>query len=368
MRIVCMFVLAAGQLSAQQFQYKQCETNLMSMAVNQNEVLLPRLPDTQGLNASPTCKNSALVLRAQWEAEDRNQWEQLSNRACSAKLGWIAKQGVDGTWCSAGGPPPICPRTDHWYRDPINAFAAWTRDNKTKAYERQVQLAKVLCNCWLDEAKDKAAHSAGMNSNYIPGDQPVMVVPCDGSCPIPGHDCIQGVCRPQGTYSTLRAETKKISGEMALETAKTLTEKALVEAIGLVSESLKATIEAADECPVAQLAKLFDGPSEGISAQIYEGEVRKFQNQLTQFQNEVRLYYQYRSSPGQEVLFRTSVLKLRTSLQERIAMMNEAKDGVVRERSLGKYACYDVLDFQNANLNAAFARMLGVSALPSVAP
>jgi hypothetical protein len=352
-------------MPAQQFLSKQCEGKMWGVAVNQNEVLLSRLPDPRGLKGSATCKETGWRLRAQWEAEDRAHWEQLSNRACSAKLGWVEYNPGE---CKAGGPPPICP-VNHWYRDPTGAMASWQRDNQTKRHEREEQLSHAVCGCWFSEAKDKAAHSAEMSSNYAPGDEPAMVVPCGGSCPIPGHDCVGGVCRPQGIYGTLLAEGKKQAGEIALDKAKEVTEEAVIKSIGLVSESLEATLDAAKESPWGAVTLLAEGPSGGKYAEIYEDQVRKFHASLNEFQNEVSLYYRRRKfGPPEEPLIRAQLLKEREDLRERIAEMNEAREGVSREQDLGKYACYEVFEFQNSVLNAAFGRMLGVTALPSVTP
>ncbi len=394
---VLLLALFAVPLQAQPFLYKQCQGEIMSLAVNQNEVVGSRLPDLRGLNGSAACKDTGRKLRAQWEAEDRAQWEQLSNRACSAKLGWVPIRDAYGNiLCTAGGPPPICPRTDHWYRDPTKAIGEWQQDNQTKRLEREAQLAQAVCGCWLSEAKDKADRSAALNSSYVPGEdpgEPGMVVPCAGSCPIPGHDCVGGVCRPQGTYGTLLAEGKRKAaelaldtgkdsaanlpkivatpenaGELALEMAKGIGEDAVIKSIGVVSESLETAVETAKETPWGAAASLFVATPVGRYSEIYQDQVRKFHASLTEFQSEVSLYYRRRKYADEELLIRAQLLKERADLQERIAEMNEAAQGVTRERDLSKYACYDVFEFQNSLLNTSFARMLGATALAPVVP
>jgi hypothetical protein len=75
------------------------------------------LKGVPGTKLRPDCLRTHDTLVERYRREDAKQWEKLRNQARSYAAGWREKEPGR---CTAGGPPPICPR-DHWYKADIAA-------------------------------------------------------------------------------------------------------------------------------------------------------------------------------------------------------------------------------------------------------
>ena len=66
--------------------------------------------------------------------------------------------------------------------------------------ERLRQLASAACGCWTKEIRDAASRvQATPSVSALTQGGNGMIVPCQGTCAIPGMACVRGVCQPQGS-------------------------------------------------------------------------------------------------------------------------------------------------------------------------
>lgn len=187
------------------------------VSVTAAEVFSGMIPPSP--NIPETCETKTAQVSRRFAQEDRDNWEALSNRACSAKLGWVENSpGI----CTAGGPPPICKRTDHWHKDSGKAEQEWQRFKHDQYAEpRQQLITDAGCGCWLDTVSNQSGgrtpsafnpYSPTQNS-YNPYSQEA-IVPCSTTAecqvPLPGS-----VCSERKSCEIPKAITRQATGAAA---------------------------------------------------------------------------------------------------------------------------------------------------------
>jgi hypothetical protein len=351
---------------AQTYLQHSCETAsatgyATTMMMDTNAVIGPRLPSPSAVNGSPACKAAAARLRQKWEAEDLAQWEPLANRACSAMNGWVERN--PGT-CQAGGPPPIC-KVDHWYKDPLTSVARWRQDNAKKYREREDELIASTCDCWVAEARndistmrqDPPPQEAGRSSSYV--------VPCSGTCDLPGMDCRQGVCQPQTTFSGALKDIQEKGKDFAADKALEYLMKPLVDAVesGLtkVMSATKAKVL------VGVVGGVFESSPISPWTDMYERNVRDLNARMGQLRlliaNHDRLA-RAQNAATQQWLTAKEIESVRADTRAILDNMNLAFGGIKAERTLGRYSCYGILEYQNSLVNLAAVRLLNAPLPP----
>jgi hypothetical protein len=319
-------------------------------------VLGDRYPDVDSLQVSSKCKEKAREKVAQWIKQDMADWDQLSNRACSYRTGWVEK--VPGT-CHAGGPPPLCP-VDHWRQDPVAAASAWSKEKREKRAERAEELVSIACDCELAEMVASDAARASNSSSAATRKQSSIVALCNDSraCGAPGLACINGRCTfedPQ--WHTVNSTLAGLGGA-ALEHARDAAIHALIK---LISD----TASAASESLTAQVITGVFSPSEiGTPNQIY---ISKAEEVLAE---ERRLAYLQREwdqckagNCGRAPNFITEeAVRLRKTLATNVGWLGEEYQGVMAERDLGKNCCYGVFEYRHKQLVSEFGQLMGLTA------
>lgn len=348
---------AAGQ-ALTTYREKQCETGDKSfyavrLQVDSHEVIDARTPDVTRINASPACQAAAKRQQDQWRIEDFRDWDSLSNRACSAKLGWVEYHPGE---CKAGGPPPICPRTDHWYKNPLQAEATWRAENEHARDERLRQLATAACDCWTEEIRNALPRiQATPSVSALTQSGTGMIVPCQDKCAIPGMACVQGVCQPQGAFGAALDSISEKGSDLVRG-----------KAVDYLTEPLTETVEQGLSKVLGIFGtKLFLGVASGVlestTLDPWEHGYRDSVRDVTETTDELRLEIRSlnHSSGGQAELVKARIEQLREELRPKVDKMNSLLAGLVDEQAAtDRNTCYKAVSMQNSLVNLSISRLL----------
>jgi hypothetical protein len=335
-----------------------------TMMMDTNAVIRPRVPSASAANGSPACKAAAARLEQQWEAEDLAQWEPLANRACSAMNGWV--EYTPGT-CQAGGPPPIC-KANHWYQDPLTSVARWRQDNAKKYREREDVLIASTCDCWVAEARDDISRMPQDSAPSQAGTPSSYVVPCSGTCDLPGMDCRQGICQPQTTFSGAVKDIREKGQEVAVGQALGYAMKPLIDA---VEHALTKVVSATtSKVLVGVVEGLLESRPVSVWTDTYERDVRDLNAHMSQLRGLIATHDRLaraQNAATQQWLTANEIRSVREETRTILDNMNVAFGGIKGERTLGRNACYGILEYQNSLLNVAAVRLLNAP-LPAPPP
>lgn len=348
----CIALAASSMTYAQPGRpVRECDTNSGRVNLTEDDVLGPRMPVTSftpyhsiwGPTSSPSsglpaaCQAKAGQLEDQWRQEDLANWETLANRACSAKQGWVENSpGI----CTAGGPPPICKRTDHWHRDSQKAMSAWLDAQQEVRHAREQQMVNAACGCWestinpvQDTNQDSQAPPQSLSNS--------MVVPCSGSCGgLPGYVCRQGFCVPD-TLAPLKGKATDAGIEGYKKGIETLMTQ--------IDPELMALTETAGFRVLGATAAFLNPTPAADWGASYKASAVRVQQKLNRMRADLSDY--------RRTGYTANVWADRDDLQRELDSLNSIAAGLITERGLGADACYNVLSLQNSSLNASFALM-----------
>lgn len=358
-----LFLLTAVGCFAQTVvaRTKECQTSSGRVNLTEYDVLGPRTPNagqgnygalysTSTATGLPSaCQGESDRLRALWRQEDLDNWDALANRACAAKQGWVENSpGI----CTAGGPPPICPRTDHWHIDHRRAMSAWADDQQKTRLKREQQLVDATCGCWKNTLRPvQDDNPSGLSPQQISNS---MVVPCSGTCPgLPGHVCRQGFCVPD-----TQARLKDLVTDKAADKYKEGIENLIKD---IDPELLALTESVAFKVLGGSASAFLTSTPVADWGASYKSSIIRVQQKLSQMRVDLTQYKQNG--------YAANVWKDRDDLQTELDNMNTLAAGLITERGLGADACYSVIDYQNSALNASFGLMFSkMPPRPQVGP
>lgn len=322
----------------------------------ESEVLSGRYPNASALHASSQCVQKADEAIKKWRQEDAANWEQLSNRACSYKAGWV--EYVPGT-CQAGGPPPICP-ANHWYRDRNLANARWAQEKKKALEEREKLLAQAACQCKVAElrAADVSASQATHTQQQAPS-QPrtsIAIVPCstNSDCPAPGSTCENKRCEFAAPGLRAMNQALGIGASKAGDAAVDASIKLFSKAVGQAMDTLSFKI----------IDGLFDATATGQWKSMYADKAGQVSSEIK------RLGYIHseweRCQAGNcgraPNFIAQDAAETRARLTRDVEWLGQAFQGILTERDLGSAGCYDAFQFQHQKLMQAYGQVLGMTA------
>jgi hypothetical protein len=353
---------------------KDCGSGVEVTAEEVFRGMEPAIPDVPS-----SCGNSTRSLLKQFSDENHENWESLSNRACAAKLGWVENSpGI----CSAGGPPPICPRKDHWHKDSAAATYAWKQyqqDHYTQS--RQMRLTEAACGCWMNLiTASPAAQVLGRSANpfsYTPSfDVPAAVVPCSDTreCQVsePGSVCTaRNLCELPNAFQ----RNVKLSGELAANTTVGVTENIATEVAkrellsalpseiaGLITEI---TQKFAFRTGAAVVGGIFQAQQTETLVPSYKAALVQMSNGLSSLRLQYSQLNQLNSGKGPRAPYsRNELLAAIAQNKQQLRMdMNNANSflaGIQQQRELRPGACYNVLEYQNSATMADAAKALSL--------
>jgi len=317
----------------------------------------------------------------QFVREDAASWETLSNRACSYAQGWVEK--VPGT-CQAGGPPPIC-KVDHWKRDPNAAAAQLEKDKRAIREQRQAQLLKNGCSCYLRElqaqqAVELSSSQGSRGAQAVSNNQasrpqtPFATILCENEADCgnaPGFSCREGRCRPLVTSEIVEGKVKdKIKDKAVdattdylLEPAKEAARKKAIQLFGQgavqIAESLTGKVAfgvAAGLLEAKDTGTEWKDPYQNTARRIYQ-EMR----QLEPLIEEVRNYRTGGPSRGADMIF-ADIQQLQQKMTSDVSLLGQYKEGIIQHKELGQNCCYEVFEFQHQRLMQSYGNFLALSA------
>jgi hypothetical protein len=304
------------------------------------------------LQVPDDCKQEAEQMLERWKREDISNWEQLSNQACAAGLGWVER--VPGT-CQAGGPPPICVE-DHWVRSPFKAQDKWKENKADVRREREQEMVAQACSCYRAKLNNNEAVSITSNT-FRYGNQTYgspLVVPCSGeTCP-PGFSCRSGVCRPLSAAETRVEQTEEVLKGIALEEARDKALEFLSKRLSQLLNSMKGRV--ALGVLEAEPTSLWKDGYKRTATRIYESS-----KELLTLSRELDDYRNGRPARGPNLITR-DIQRVRASLTDDVRSLSEYYNGVVRERELCRFCCYEVFEYQHQKMIKAYSSLMGVSA------
>jgi hypothetical protein len=342
-------------------QGKACTTlGRPDIIVQPHEVLSGRYPSPEILNVSDSCKAAAKKQVDEWHAEDIANWEQLSNQACSAELGWVEK--VPGT-CTAGGPPPVCP-VDHWVQRPAEAKQAFKERNRQKQAERVAKLMEQACRCTKSELagvreKAKISSTSPYQNPYI---NPYLVS-CTGAgsnCP-PGYECVNGVC---SLPSQLQRQAEQV-GESAMEIGKRADDvfKVSETVLSKMSTHLGALLRSTTWKVVSSpYMEFLDAKPMSMWLDGYNKNAQEVGWKIQRLQGLYKEYDAFRQGRPARApqMIGQEIQSIKNQLNNDVQKMNEFYRGVVVERELGRYSCYEVFEFQHQQVMQSFANLMSL--------
>lgn len=326
------------------------------VVVTEAEVFAFRFPNRQLVPGPPSCRATVSLENQKWKAADRLDWQTLANKACSARLGWVERSpGI----CQAGGPPPVCPRQDHWLKvDSYRALQALEEENKKVAEKRELEMIQEACNCWRKSIEQ--SHKPSVVSGRLTPDRPYdpFVVPCSAGCP-PGTQCEGGVCRPPTVMGYETGQAAKSVGSVAAKSVKRLAFKELMSQASIVGTFLATKTGGV---AFATVLGLFDSKPLSIWRQSYEAHLAEIQ---VEFQDLARLYLEesslVRKVPGRAPdAVKADIQRLKQRLIAEFEILNQDYGGMVRENELKVWECREVFEYQQQRLNQTFANYLSL--------
>jgi hypothetical protein len=342
--LVTSAVTQPGVVGREQGLRKTCDPRLGNAEVTQNEVLADRYPSTRWYSVSDACARRMQERINEWYQQDLARWDQLATRACSYALGWVEYHpGV----CQAGGPPPICV-ANHWYRDPNRAKAQQEEENARVRRERTDELSKMACDCSAQEIRESAAPSleattSSVSATTIPSPSGLSL-PCSGSCPIPGYNCVNGFCQAAAAI----VQAAQASPYLRPSDTTALVDR-VAKALGALNRPVLAppgasAIVATPSSPWIS--------SYRFSANAIQGHARDLQAALTTLQ---RI-----SEQGGDARAAISDARAkRLQLQSDMSMMSSAASEIARNGFVPAPACSAVFEAENGVLADTVATIMG---------
>jgi hypothetical protein len=337
-------VFVSGQLAAAQAATFTCDRlEAPGLRLQRSAALIGRKPNPGAAKVCDHCVQAAWSLEAEWNAEDSTSFESIANRMCSAELGWKEYQpGI----CTAGGPPPICVQ-NHWYRsDPRDTRLAFYQWNQQVGAQREAEMMRVACNCYASEL----AQTTVTRPPPV-GDQSglaTLSVPCpSGTCPVPGASCSGGYCRIQEAPATPLDAARRAAAGAAADAGADAFKDAVIDAFSASVAALRKTVS------YQILIGVFQTQSLGLYRDAYGRGLGNLSLHLSRFRQLYAEYLRARAgtplarSPGQVA---AELDALKTDLRSDLGTLAEAYIGVVRERELSRYACYNVLEQQHSRI------------------
>lgn len=279
--------------------------------------------DNDFQNVPQSCRAKALTLLRTFVQEDQANWQGLMNRACSAMMGWVER--VPGT-CRAGGPPPIC-EADHWMRDPNNAMKEFDNYNLKTKIARAARLASIACDCWQNAIDQQESPSVGPDVARATGASGLLVVCTEGTCPSP-YRCVKGLCRAPAALELIKKVPKS---ELIDQLKKRLPPFVNSTAFSALTKFLDPVV------PKVEVDEYFKiVPDVVRTVDVYDMLYRKYSDPHT--------------DPDTREALKRSFVPVCDGLKRSIATMQITYTGIVNEKQLGRYACYNVFQLQHQML------------------
>jgi hypothetical protein len=302
-----------------------------------------------------------------YQNQDKNNVQSIVNNYCSHIRGWVEYN--PGT-CQAGGPPPIC-SANHWYQDPSKAMNDFYNE-RNKIYNKRLKeleikkrrLMEEACSCWLLDLKENNFKPAYTKTNLYQSDKTQsyqttsVKIPClNGTCPV-GFKCVNGYCVESSIQSNLKDNTT-LSYESQDRIKEKLKDIAIDKVLDYAEKKfkdlalLRSFYKVIANNPSAMVIKgVFEPTQIGTYSSIYQTELVKTQqnaNQLEKLYEEQRRYkYNLNMTTANVEQRKTNIAKYRSELAKNVFNLNNAADGIDREKELGTCNCYNVLSYNNS--------------------
>lgn len=350
---------------------KNCGSDIVVRSAEVLEGFEPTFPSVPS-----ACHGSVRQAIGKFRDEDQKNWVAYSNRACSAKLGWVENSpGI----CNAGGPPPICPRTDHWHKDPQRAELEWARFQAGIREQRQQTITDAACGCWMNMVKNVGTNTAAQMPFNPYSAQPIgfngysgqAVIPCSRSaeCEIaePGSVCTsRNLCElPGGVDRGVRAAGDLVASkalDKGREKAVALEAQALLELAPKKVATLLTEIGEDFDVPVKVGAAFLAPANDRFLIESYRSTLQQIHDQLASLRELAASARQVDAGKGPyQPYTRTDlsakITQIKSQIRSNMDMANNVVEGIVQERQLPKGACYNVLQYQNSAINADVAQI-----------
>jgi hypothetical protein len=316
-----------------------------------------------------------------FRAQDRANLQNIVNNYCSHLKGWVEYN--PGT-CSAGGPPPICPK-NHWYQNPSKAMDDFYAE-RNKIYNQRLQsledkktnLMNGACACWLNELKETGTQPTYKKPTNPQSDASqsyqttnIKIQCINGQCPI-GFKCVNGYC----VESSVEANIKENTGIGYKEQEK-IKDKFKDWAIGKILDYaekkfkdlalLRGFYNAVNDIPLVAVIKGVLEPTQiGTFSSIYQSELLEAQanaNQLEKLYEELRRnkLNMYTKPALPHIPITSEIAKYRIELGKNIFNLNSAADGIEREKEMGSCSCYNILNYNNSIVTEALNKLIDKS-------
>jgi hypothetical protein len=288
-----------------------------------------------------------------WQNTDACNWEALSNHYCSHQVGWVE---INRGTCQAGGPPPICPRTDHWRYDPAAAARFLRDDQQRTTSAREAELASQVteaCNCWagiVDAETENPtpidADVATINPDAAPS---ALIGFCTANqCP-PGYRCYKSRCYLQSAFQ--KAEVKVESKLVG-----TVSDKFIETALKAVKLSPMAVSAATDYILPLMSATSINTGRDGYSKALpdYDEKIKEATKLLFELADSVQLKPPSRAPS----VIKEDLIRITAELQNRFSVLDAFADKVVRDGEISRANCPAVFSAQHRRVSRAHANMI----------
>lgn len=324
-------------------------------------LLVSRLPVIPA-NYPEACQIEAKAKIKAWMDTDIKNLAKLSNRACASLSGWAeVEEGI----CDAGGPPPICPVTNHWVRDPLRAREQF----ESVKLEREMEMLSAGCACQKRELTSGNISIVPLNSRARP-------------IGARWSDCSYGSC----------PENYKCNGKLCVPDSKIVSDapvdKLLQDAKqGLLDIPLEKALERIS-APIAKvffntfLGALFDSltpTTPNLHKNIYRSNVKTYQlhqgELLVLYGKAIQMKQEFikqQQSPNQGLLYdpqysssiNSEIAAAKAKLKRDMERFNDHYKGAITEREFnpinGKYDCQSVFEYQHKVITETYEELMSL--------
>jgi hypothetical protein len=344
--------------------------NAPNITVSLADIEPLRLPSELGMSYPTACRSTLANLENGWRQDDEKQFDELTKRMCSYRLGWVEK--VPGT-CHAGGPPPLCP-ANHWINiGPANAAQRMKEQEAPVRDSREQQLIKAACQCKRDQLE-----AAATNATPVPNDQVFngyapspYDVPCTYGCPI-GTSCRGNVCRPN---TALESNASK-AGQKAIDQGSSYVQGKVQSAAAkaLIGSMESSTIKQALSEAIV-LSETFAGKTAlGVFSGIFQPTMMSTDRDLYDHQAQIaaadlrqsqELYRELADAmagrPARAPkMIQSDLEQVKSKLRDDLGNLNTAYSGLVTSRSIQAGECPEVLEFQQQRINQSITDVVAL--------
>jgi hypothetical protein len=312
--------------------------------------------------------NDKLLLQIEaYKRQDSANAQSIINNYCAHMRGWVEYH--PGT-CQAGGPPPLCP-VDHWYQSPYQATQQYYiernkifNERLSNLTDKKKSLMQEACSCWLNDLKEHGVVKINHKTKVFQSDKnqsyqtTEIKLPCvNGGCPT-GFVCVNGYCVEQSIESNIKDNTLlNESSQQAI--IDKLGDIATDKVLDYIAEKFKTLAllrgfyNAATKNQYSQvITGVFENTEMGTYAHIYQNELVKAQTNVVKLESLYEEQRRYKSNQNMTTdnieERKTEIAKYRSELGRIIFNIEDATDGMVREKELGSCSCYDVLNYQTS--------------------